>query len=161
MHSFKLLSVGLFVISATLAVAQDVPFRIDPTTDFSKYRSYKWVHTDHATYPVDAQIMESLDAELAMKGLRRTDSGATDAFFCYHSNFGTEKVHTYHTEGEAAASPDTFFTVQFGEVAVDMYDSSTKKLIWRNTADINPKSKPKHIKKAVSKLLKNYPPKKA
>jgi len=47
-----------------------------------------------------------------------------------------------------------------------MYDSAKKELVWRGTASktLDPKAKPdkqqKNIKKAVDKLLKNYPPKK-
>ena len=160
MQRFRLLLVALAVIVEISGAAQDAPFRVDPNTDFSKYKTYKWVHSDHQTYTVDPQINAAIDAELEKKGLKKTDSDEADAFFCYHSNFGTEKMHKYHTEGEAEANPDMFLTVQNGEVAIDMYDSATKKLIWRNTAKINPKAKPEHITKAVSKLLTNYPPKK-
>jgi hypothetical protein len=47
-----------------------------------------------------------------------------------------------------------------------MYDSAKKDLVWRGTASktIDPKDKPekqqKNITKAVTKLLKNYPPEK-
>lgn len=160
MRKLGFLFVMLFGIGAGGAIAQDVPFHVDPNTDFSKYKTYKWVHNDHEAYPVDAQIGAAVDAELERKGLRKTDADNADAFFCYHSNFGTEKMHKYHMEGEAAANPDMFLTVQTGEVAIDMYDSATKKLIWRNTTKIDPKAKPQHINKAVSKLLEKYPPKK-
>ena len=78
-------------------------------------------------------------------------------FICYHSNFGTEKFSKYGSEFEGTY----MFTIQTGQVAIDMYDAPTKKLVWRNTADINPKARPKDIAKALSKLLKNYPPKKS
>ena len=137
MQKPNLLLVGLFLLGV-VAVAQDASFRIDPSTDFSKYRTYKWVHAlkgNHATYPVDPQVTEALDAELPQKGLKKTDSDAADLLICYHSNFGTEKFNRYNSEFEGT-------------------------LVWRNTADINPKARPKDIAKAVSKLLKNYPPKK-
>jgi hypothetical protein len=161
MQRLGILFVLLLGFGALAVSVQDVPFRLDSNIDFSKYKTYRWVHTDHKAYPVDPRIGAAIDAELEKKGLKKTDSEETDAFFCYHSNFGTEKMHKYHTEGEAEANPDMFFTVQNGEVAIDMYDSATKKLIWRNTAKINPKAKPEHVTNAVSKLLKNYPPRKA
>jgi len=46
-----------------------------------------------------------------------------------------------------------------------MYDSTNKDLVWRGVASktIDEKAKPekqeKNLKKAVAKLLKNYPPK--
>jgi hypothetical protein len=51
-------------------------------------------------------------------------------------------------------------------LVVDMYESSKKDLVWRGTASktIDPKAKPEkqqnNLRKAVQKLLKNYPPKK-
>jgi hypothetical protein len=159
MQKLSFLFVGLLVAGLTASVAQDEPFRIDPSTDFSKYKTYGWAHTmkgEHQTYPVDAQITEAVEAELAEKGLRKADPGATDLSICYHSNFGTEKFNRYN-DPEFGGH---WFTIKTGQVAIDMYESSTKKLVWRNTADINPKTEPKQITKAVSKLLENYPSKK-
>ena len=56
-------------------------------------------------------------------------------------------------------------TIYVGQLAVDMYDSANKDLVWRGVASktLSPKVKPdkqeKNLKKAVAKLLKNYPPK--
>jgi hypothetical protein len=55
-------------------------------------------------------------------------------------------------------------TIYIGQLAVDMYDSANHNLVWRGVASktIDPKAKPekqeKNLKKAVTKLLKNYPP---
>lgn len=55
-------------------------------------------------------------------------------------------------------------TIYIGQLAVDMYDSANHDLVWRGVATktIDPKAKPekqeKNLKKAVTKLLKNYPP---
>jgi hypothetical protein len=55
-------------------------------------------------------------------------------------------------------------TIYVGQLGLDMYDSAKRELVWRGTASktIDPKAKPdkrqKNITKAVTKLLKNYPP---
>jgi len=55
-------------------------------------------------------------------------------------------------------------TIYTGQLAVDMYDSANKDLVWRGVASktLDPKAKPekqqKNLAKAVTKLLKNYPP---
>jgi hypothetical protein len=57
-------------------------------------------------------------------------------------------------------------TIYVGQLALDLYDSSKKELVWRGVASktIDPQAKPekrqKNITKTVTKLLKNYPPKK-
>jgi len=158
-QKLSFLFVGLLVLGVTTGSAQDTNFTFDRGTDFSKYRTYLWDNTPgpgHTTYPADAQIAEALDAELATKGLTKTDSNVSDLSICYHSAFGAEKFNKYKDpewEGH-------WFTIQTGQVAIDMYDSSSKQLVWRNVASISPKARPKDIMTAVSMLLKNYPPKK-
>jgi hypothetical protein len=55
-------------------------------------------------------------------------------------------------------------TIYTGQLALDMYDQSTKTLVWRGVASktLDTKAKPekreKNLAKAVTKLLKNYPP---
>jgi hypothetical protein len=57
-------------------------------------------------------------------------------------------------------------TIYIGQLAIDMYDTKNHDLVWRGVASktIDPKAKPdkqqKNITKAVSKLLKKYPPEK-
>jgi hypothetical protein len=56
-------------------------------------------------------------------------------------------------------------TIYVGQLALDMYDSANKDLVWRGVASktLDPKAKPekqqKNLGKAAKKLLKNYPPK--
>ena len=158
MQKLNFLFLELLFIGAMVAVAQDARFHIDRSTEFSKYKTYKWLKTkgaDHVMNPVDAQVVQALDDELVRKGLGKNDSDAVDLLFCYHSAVGTRTFSKYQSEWESA-----WFTIQANQVAIDMYDSSTKKLVWRNDGYVNPEAKPQDITKAVSKLLKDYPPKK-
>ena len=157
-HKWTCLFAGLLAAGA-VATAQD-SFRIDPSTDFSKFKTYAWdqsKNSDRVTNQAEAQVIDALQAELAKRGLTKTDSDAAHLLICYHSNFGTEQIRRYTiTEGEGSYA----WTIKTAQVAIDMIDSSTKKVIWHNTADLNPKAKPQHIAKAVSNLLRDYPPKK-
>ena len=55
-------------------------------------------------------------------------------------------------------------TIYIGQLALDMYDAKSKSLAWRGAASktIDTKAKPekqqKNLTKAVTKLLKNFPP---
>ena len=153
------LFIGLLLVCVTATVAQDPPFRIDPSIDFSKFKTFAWdqsANTERVTNPADAQVTEALERELARKDLRKTDPDAANVLICYHSNFGTKNIKRYTIkEGESSYQ----WTIKTSQVAVDMFDPSTKKVIWHNTAELNPKAKQQHIAKAVSTLLKDYPPK--
>jgi hypothetical protein len=59
----------------------------------------------------------------------------------------------------------TSSTINVGTLVLDMYDPSTKKLVWtgRATKTLDPgnsqEKKQKNLDKAMQKLLKNFPPK--
>jgi len=172
----------LFVASS--AVSQDVRYNFDKNTDFSKFKTYKWVSLKDASKMntlVDKQIKDSIDAELATKGLTKVEDDSANLYVGYQVGVGQEKQFTsYSTDwgygpgwnrggwygggmGSTTTSGQTD-TIYVGQMAVDMYDSANKDLVWRGTASktIDEKAKPekqqKNLAKAVKKLFKNYPP---
>jgi len=176
------LVLALLLMSVTSAVAQDVRYNYAKDVDFSKFKTYKWVDikgADHANQLVQKQITDAIDAELAKKGLTKTDSDSADLYLGYQTAIGTEKQFTsYNTGwgygpgwygggwygGGSTMTTGSTTTIYIGQLALDMYESSKKDLVWRGTASktIDPKAKPekqqKNLQKAVAKLLKNYPP---
>jgi hypothetical protein len=189
MRKFIILSVALLVSCVITAVAQDVRYNFAQGEDFSKYKTYKWVDVkgvDHADPLTEKQIIAAIDGALATKGLQKTDSDTADLYVDIQTAISTEKQFTsYNTGwgygpgwgggwygygyGGGMASTTTYAstsTIYVGQLALDMYDSAKKELVWRGVASktIDPQAKPekrqKNITKAVTKLLKNYPPKK-
>ncbi len=168
---------------ATCGFAQDVRYNFDKGANFSDYKTYKWVQLKDAT-PIDQltdqALRNSIDGELAKKGLTKTDGDSADLFIALQVTIGQEKeFSSYSTDfGYGAGwgrgwygggmgssmSTGTTSTIHIGEVGLDMYDAAKKQLVWRGTATktLNPKAKPdkrqKNIDKGVVKLLKNYPP---
>jgi hypothetical protein len=181
----NLLAVGILLLGVTPALAQDVRYDFDKEKNFSKYRTYKWVQIKGADQPDDLtakQITAAIDADLATKGLTKTDVDDSDLYVGYQTAIGTEKEFTSFNTGwgygpgwgggwygyGGMASTSTYgstSTVYVGTLDLSMYDSAQKELVWRGSASktLDPKAKPekkeKNIKKAVTKLLKNYPPK--
>jgi len=177
------LVLAVFVVCVTGAIAQDVRYNFDSKADFSKYKSYKWVDikgADHANQLVQKQIMDALDAELAKKGLQKTEADSADLYIGYQTAINTEKQFTSYNTGwgygpgwgggwygggmTSTTTTGSTSTIYVGQLALDMYDPVAKALVWRGTASktIDPKAKPekqqKNLAKAVEKLLKNYPP---
>src|SRR5271170_3891588 len=82
------------LLACTLTPAQDVSTNAMPGTDFSKYHTYKWVTIEGATQPnqiLDAQIKQSIDSQLAAKGLMKTDGEKADLFIGYQASIDQEK----------------------------------------------------------------------
>jgi hypothetical protein len=173
------LLVGMALCVAGAASAQDVSYNALPGADFSKFKTYKWVSIEKAQKPdqiTDAQITQAIDAELARKGLTKTDADNADLYIAYQVALDKEKrVDSYSTGGMGwgwygyghmgmESTTATTSTIYVGTMALDMYASAAKQLVWRGMASktIDAKAKPekrqKNIAKAVAKLLKKFPP---
>lgn len=164
---------GLVVVAS----AQNVSYNFDQGADFSKFRSYKWVEIPGGVTLDDLttrQLTSALEAELGMKGLAKTDSDSADLYIGYQVATSQEKeITAYNTGwgygarwGGMGTTSISTNTLTVGSLALDMYDSSQKQLVWRGVATktLDPGAKPekrqKNIQKGAEKLLKNYPPKK-
>jgi hypothetical protein len=175
---------GAFLFALCLGgtvLAQDVKYNFDPTGDFSKYKTYRYAqHPD--SLKLDqltlSQMAMAFDAELAKKGLQRVSADPCDLVIVYQ--FGTQQekeMTTFDTGygygpgwrggwygGGGGITTSTTSTITIGAVGLDMYDTATKKLVWRGSASktLDPKAKPdkqqKNMAKAAAKMLKNYPP---
>jgi hypothetical protein len=178
----------LFVFFATvclpiIAIAQTAIYNYARGVNFAEYKTYKWVDiegsaaTDQA---LDKHIKQAIDAQLAAKGLtksqeeaqlyvayqvscprekqigqyRRGGSGAYGPGWRYGYSFG-------YNYGEPAMSTATSSTIQLGNLVLDIYDASHKDLVWRGNVSnaTSPDQKKYNLDKAVATLLKNYPPK--
>ena len=93
----KLLTVvaaSALLLWSVSSCAQDVQYNFMPGTDFAKYRTYKWVRITNVQYPnqiLDAQIIQAIDSQLALKGLAKTESETADLYVCYQAAVNQEK----------------------------------------------------------------------
>jgi hypothetical protein len=169
--------VGVGVVVALLAfgtaLAQDVTTNFMPGTDFTKYHTYKWVTIQGATYPnqiVNAQIKEAVDSQLATKGLTKTDGDRADLYVGYQVSIDQQRQWNAYGMGGGlrwggGMATAQSSTINIGTLVLDMYDPSSKQLVWTGRAtktldaSANQEKKQKNLNKAMQKLLKNFPPK--
>jgi hypothetical protein len=173
--------VAALVLGATAAHAQDVSFNAMPNIDWAKFKTYKWVKIEGVQYPddiTDSQIKSAIDAQLATKGLTKTE-GDANLYVGYQVAVDKEKEWTAYGMGGGPAwgwgpgygygygggmATATSSTIHIGTLGVDMYDPAAKQLVWRGSASktLDPKAKPekrqKNLGKAMAKMFKNYPP---
>jgi len=184
MKKLALLTVAFVFLGVSGAAAQDVRYDFDKDKDFSKYKTYKWVAIKGAELPdelTQRAITSAFDAQLATKGLTKTDSDNADLYIGYQTALGQEKEFTSFNTGwgygpgwgagwygyggmTSTMTYGSTSTVYVGQLDLSMYDPAAKQLVWRGSATktLDPKAKPekkqKNINKAVEKLLKKYPP---
>jgi uncharacterized protein DUF4136 len=178
-----ILPLSLLVVGS--ALAQDVRYNYDHKVDFNKFRTYKWVEIKGAgqlDQLMDRQLKDVIDVELAKKGLAKTDGENADLFIGYQAAINQEKEFSSFSSGfgpgwgygagwgygwggyGSSTTTVQTSTIHIGSIGFDMYDAAKRELVWRGTASktLDPKAKPdkreKNLKKAVAKLLKNYPP---
>jgi hypothetical protein len=183
MKRLSILPLVLLLAGASNALAQDVRYNFDKGTDFTKFKSYKWVAIKGATKLndlVDKQIRDTVEAELAKKGLMKSEADSADLYIGYQAAIGQEKEYTsfatgwgygpgynrggWYGGGGGGMTTGTTSTIYIGQLALDMYASAPHTLVWRGAAsktidqDAKPDKQQKNLTKAVAKLLKNYPP---
>jgi Domain of unknown function (DUF4136) len=164
-----------FGVGAGMALAQDVNVNYVPGKDFSGYKTYKWVEIQGAEQPdaiVDAQIKQAIDKVLAGKGFTQATGDTADLFIGYQAAVSQERQwNTYGAGGPGAwrygggMGTATSSTIHIGTIALDMYDTAAKELVWKGQAsktlsgEKDPEKRQKNIDKAMAKLLKDFPPK--
>ena len=170
------------VLTPALAMAQKVSFDYDKTANFAGFKTYKWVVIKGAQQLSDLpdrQVKAAVDAELAKKGLTKTDGETADLYIGYQAGVGQEKEYTsfdtgwgygpgWHGAGwyggGGGMTTGTTSTIYVGQLALDMYSTAPKTLVFRTVAsktldtEAKPEKQQKNLDKAVAKMLKNYPP---
>ena len=182
MKRILFLSTLILFLAISSAFGQDVRYNFDKDTNFSKFKTYKWVILKDAPTANDLvtkQLKDAVDAELATKGLTKIDDDTANLFIGYQAGVGQEKQFTsfssdwgygggwyrggWYGPGGGTTTGSTS-TIYVGQLVLDMYDSANRDLVWRGVASktLDSKAKPdkqeKILAKAVKKLLKNYPP---
>jgi hypothetical protein len=171
------IAVGLFFLLsvAELAAAAKVVTDFDPKVNFSQYKTFMWIKRPHMEDPLmDDRIVNAINAQLTAKGWTLVQEGG-DVGVAAH--VATKKGHTLETfyngfgggwgwhrwgggMGIATTNVETYLV---GTLVVDLFDSSTKQLIWRGWATDalpdDPKKETKKLNKDIEKLFKNFPPK--
>jgi hypothetical protein len=155
-----------------VAPAQDVTTNFDQNTNFSMYKTYKWVTIPgpvEADSIVSRQLTQAVDANLAMKGFTKVDNDTADLYLAFQVATKQEQQLDYYGSGGVrwggGFGTATTSTLTVGSFSLDMYDSKAKLMVWRGMATktldmkASAEKRQNNIRNGVNKLLKNFPPK--
>ncbi|PYT01284.1 MAG: DUF4136 domain-containing protein [Acidobacteria bacterium] len=166
------------LFGAATGVGQQVRSNYREGTDFSKYKTYRWVKLEELEYPkddVDQKIRHSIDAILSARGFTRVEEGDADLLAMYQAALSqTREWNAYRTANEfwdyggwygwGGGPRVRSQIINIGTLNLDFYDRGLKKQVWRGeaTKTLNPPKNPlklqAKIDKAMRKLLRNFPP---
>jgi len=170
-----LFSTAIAILTATVSLAE-VKTDYDRTADFSRYKTYSWGKV-HAQSPLWAdRIRAAVASALAAKGWTEAESGDV-SIMAMEMTEGHRTLNTYYDNfgggwgwrrwgggfGEGlGTSTTTEETYKVGTLVVDLFETDTKKLIWRGRAsDTLSDKSDKNIKKLnsdVQRMFDHFPP---
>jgi hypothetical protein len=166
--------IGMLLLFAGKASAQQVKTDYDRNANFAQYKTYSWEHVKTQD-PLDVdRIKSAVNTALAAKGWTQVDSGGDVSILAVEMTRDQQTLNTFYDGfgggwgwrrfgggglGEATTTTETY---KVGTVVVDLFDTKTKQLIWRGTtSDTLSNNSDKNIKnldKGVEKMFKNFPP---
>jgi hypothetical protein len=141
------------------------------STDFSRFKTYSWLKVDAGDSLWEDRIMHAVDAQLAARGLTKVPQGGDLAVAALGAAHNEQTLYTFydtfgggwywHGFGTGTAIT-TVENTPVGTLALDLFEGSTKKLVWRGTASDTLSHKPekneKKLVKAVGKMFEHFPP---
>jgi hypothetical protein len=177
---FVIALLALMLVPA-LVLAQKVSYDFDKSASFATFKTYAHKDGTKVGQPlIDDRIVAAIDAELAAKGLTKSESNP-DLVVVYHVAFDKEQDITSFSSGYAGGygrygyrygggwgSTTTNTQVRnilVGTLVIDMADAKKEQLAWRGMGvkevdtEAKPEKRDKSITNAVKKIFKNYPPK--
>jgi hypothetical protein len=162
-------SIAMFIFLATASFAQQVKTDYDRSVNFSQYKTYSWekVKTQDPLW-VD-RIKSAVDADLTAKGWTQVPSDGNISLVAMEATKNEKTLNTFYNGfgggwrwggfGNATTTVDTY---KVGTLVLDMFDTQTKKLVWRGSASDTLSDKTdkniKNLNKGVQKMLKHFPP---
>jgi len=171
-----LFSMTIAILAVTASVAE-VKTDYDRTAEFNRYKTYSWgkVHTQEPLW--GDRIKAVIASALAARGLTEVDSGGDVSIMAMEMTEDHRTLNTYYDSfgggwgwrrwgggfGDGfGASTTTEETYRVGTLVVDLFDTNTKKLIWRGSAsDTLSDKSDKNIKKLnsdVQRMFDHFPP---
>jgi len=175
MNLFQRISVTATLAAAFFsipALAQKVETDYDHSAHFSEYHTYSWGQV-HATDPLfEGRIRDAVDRDLQSKGWQQVPSGGDATLTAVTVRKDQAEYNTFYNGlgpgwgwrgwGEEGMATTTVEHVPIGTLVVDIYDSSSKHLVWRGMAHDQLSDKPEKntpkARKAVDKLFDKFPP---
>jgi len=160
--------VALFVLAVcTLTFADDVKTDRDKNADFSHYKTYSWIKAQANDQLWQQRIQDAVDNALQSKGLQKVESGGDLGVAAVGSTRNQQEYQTFYDGlggwywqgfGEQTTTVQNY---PVGSLIVDLFDSNSKRLVWRGTASAalsqDPSKNEKKLDHDVSKMFEKYP----
>jgi hypothetical protein len=168
------ITAAILVLPA-IAAAQDVKIDYDKAFNFAPIRTYSiTLGTKWGNDLSERRVLTEIDEAIAAKGWTRVDTnadvqvvlhGATQTkrnASTFYSGMGGYGGYGYGGFGGMGTASTVVNEYKVGMLVVDIFDSKSKALVFRGTAEDeisdNSERNQKRIEKASTKMFKDFPP---
>src|ERR1700756_1100778 len=164
---------GVILLTGMVS-AQQVKTDYDRSANFAQYKTYSWAQVKTKDALDVDRIKAAVNAALAAKGWTQVDSGGDVSIMAMEITQNQQTLNTFYDGfgggwgwrrfggggfGQATTTTETY---RVGTLVVDLFDTKTKKLLWRGTStdtlSNNSEKNIKNLDKGVEKLFKQFPP---
>ena len=169
---FALAEIAL--LFAGVSFAQQVKTDYDRSADFSQYKTYSWEKVQTQDPLWVSRIKDAVNSTLTAKGWTQVESGGNVAVIAMETTQNRQTLNTFYDGfgggwrwrgfgfGGFGESTTTAENYKVGTLVVDLFDASTKTLIWRGSSSdtLSDKSDKniKNLDKGVQKMFEHFPP---
>ncbi|MDQ1471279.1 MAG: hypothetical protein QOJ99_2759 [Bryobacterales bacterium] len=143
----------------------------DHSVDFQSYKTYSWLKVQASDSIWEDRIRRAIDSELVGKGWTLAPAGDA-SLAAFGSTQRQPVINTFYNDfgggwywrgfGGMGTATTTVESVPIGTLVVDIFDTPSKKLIWRAKAsDVlpeKPEKDEKKLEKVISEMFKHFPP---
>lgn len=164
---------ALGCLLCSVSHAQTVRTSYSPGVNFSKFHTYRWVEVkgQHPDPAVDTQIKQSIDSQLAKKGLTKTNDATADLNVDYQTAISQIQEWQNYEDWTQTGLPGMnmtqrrLATIDIGTLVIDMYDTAAKHLVWTGHANkaldttSSQETRQEKLDSAAKNLLRDFPPK--
>src|SRR4029077_19801603 len=164
-----LVLMGMMLLVAGRSSAQDVKTDYDRNANFTQYKTYSWEQGQTPDPLMVDRIRSVVDGALAAKGFMEVPSGGDLSIMAMETTQNKQPLDTFYNGfgggwrwggfGDATTTTENY---KVGTLVVDLFDTTTKKLVWRGSASDTLSNKSEknidNLDKGVEKMLKKFPP---
>jgi hypothetical protein len=163
-----LLFTAVLLSLTTAAFCREIKTDYDHQVNFSQYRTYSWAKVETPNPLWEDRIKESVDRQLQKKGWSQVPSDGDVTIMAIGTTRERPTLRTFYDAfpgwrwggfGESTTWVDSY---EVGTLVIDIFDTRSKKLIWRGSASDTLPDKPdkamKDLEKSAEKMFEHFPP---
>ena len=146
--------IAILMLLTGAATWAEISTDYDHSINFATYKTYSWGKLETANSLWDQRVKAVVDTQLAAKGWTQVPSGGNAIVNAFGKTHAEQTLSTFYNGfpgrrwGGFGETTTTVNTYKVGTLVVDLFDATSRNLIWRGVASDTLSSSPdKNTKK--------------